>query len=324
MRMGQATVRPFEHADIDRVCSVLAACAPDEWQDLLRADRFRDVVLRADDWRSARAFAGEVDGTVEGFAALVPEDGHAFVAYLHVRPARRGLGLGARLLDALEEAATELGCVGISTCGYPTISPFFGVDAADSRSTRFFERRGYRERSRSLHRRLRLDATRAADARPAGVAGYRLSLVRSGDADYWAARRGIVRLCAEGEAEWAGFAATYGGRAVDVANAAMAVAWSDDRLIGFCGFVPGERPRLGYEGQPQCGPLLVHPDHRGRGIASALHQLALAALGESGCATASLGSDAEAAVVRIHDRLGFETIKTWVQFERSLIPEAGA
>lgn len=324
MRMGQGIVRPFELRDVDGVCSLLAGCAPDEWLDMLQPDAFREAVLRADDWRAARVFTGEVDGEVAGFAALVPEDDHAYVAYLHVRPGRRRHGLGARLLRALEDEAAGLGCAAISTCGYPTISPFFGVDAEDAASARFLERRGYRERSRSLHRRLRLETARPADAGAAGVAGCRLGLVREGDPEYWPARRGIVRLCAEGEAEWAGFGATYDGRAIDVANAGMAVAWSGERLIGFCGFVAGERPRLGYEGQPQCGPLLVHPGHRGRGIASALHELALAALSDSGCATASLGSDAGAAVVRIHDRLGFETVRTWVQFERSLRPEGAA
>ena len=84
-------------------------------------------------------------------------------------------------------------------------------------------------------------------------------------------------------------------------------AWEGDRLVGFARAVTDGRLRAYIE------DMAVHPDHRHAGIASALLERLLAALGD--IETVSLFCEPE--LVDLYGRLGFKARRSQVVMHRA-------
>ena len=87
-------------------------------------------------------------------------------------------------------------------------------------------------------------------------------------------------------------------------------AWSEGELIGAI-FVTIGTPWDDDDDQPYILELMVHPDYRGRGIATALIGEVAGRVGEAGFEDIGLRVDMRQAkaATRLYDYLGFEEVK---------------
>lgn len=309
-------VRDFRMQDAAEVCSILHACSASRWAAPIPPDAFRRALRSSPEWGEANGYISEMDGQVRGFGAVTVCGGDARIPYLHVHPGYRGRGIGGELLQQIEAFCEERGCASLSLGGFALRSPFHGVDARDSGAASFLKRRGYSEHFRAATRILQLPLC-SSGIQDMGCRStvYRFDLVSDSQPHYWEIRRGLVDLCHDAESRFAVFARTYDGRQIHKENAHIAAARQDQRVIGFAGFVPFQDVGIGYEAYPQWGPLLVHPSHRGEGIARRLLQMSLAEMAQLGCERAVVGGTGVAGpAAHLYESVGFETVVNWIEY----------
>ncbi|MBP0462619.1 GNAT family N-acetyltransferase [Roseomonas sp. PWR1] len=133
-------VREATAPDSDAVADLLTASWRDAYAPLLPAavlDRL--PALHRDMWRAHFAaprdgivLLAEEDGALAGFCAAWLEDGECYVDNLHLRPGRRGGGLGPLLLG---EAAAALAARGATRAALTIIE-------GNDRAARFYARLG--------------------------------------------------------------------------------------------------------------------------------------------------------------------------------------
>lgn len=302
--------------DTAAVCGVLDACFAPEWTAPIRPDVFRRVLRNSPEWDEAKVHVGVLDGHVCGFGAVVITEGSARIPYLHVHPEFRGRGVGNELLQDIELFCDGHDCTDLSLGGFTLQSPFHGVDARDSEAASFLQRRGYSEHFRAATRAMRLPSSslESHDAEHRN-SRYRFDLVSDSHPDYWDIRNGSVDLCRHVESIFAVFAKTYEGRQVHKDNAYIAAARKGLCVVGFAGFLPFQDAGIGYDAYPQWGPLLVHPGHRGQGIARRLLRISLARMAELGCERVVLGgTGVTGPAAHLYESVGFETVVNWIEY----------
>lgn len=267
------SLRPGRDADADGFIALIARC----WADYPGC--VMDVDGEVPELRALATYyagqggalwAAEQDGAITGMVAARPvagDDGAWEICRVYADPARHGTGLGHRLLDAAEAHARAHGARRL----------VLWSDTRFDRAHRFYEKRGYvraggiralGDLSNSLEYGYakplgaceveRLDAA-AAESAERRLAEVMVACVDAGGApgflpplDPGAARevwRRVARAVARGEA-------------------VLLAAWSDGVLAGAATLdlaTPRDQPhRAGVT------RLLVHPEHRRRGLARAL------------------------------------------------------
>jgi len=225
-----------------------------------------------------------------------------------VHPGHRGRGLGRKLIDRLFE---ELGARGATA-----VEARVDVDHADA--LQFILRRGFFELDRLERVRLDLDRPEDLESAPEGVAIT--SLAEAGPAVVPAlhtlgntafSERPIRYLEPFIESPLAQFERTLAAALPD----GSFVATIGGEVIGFTGLMTGREP----------GTLLafmtaVHPDVRGRGIARALKQRAIAWARRNGY-RAIFSNSPNPDMQALNERLGFARYApTEIRMGRRLMP----
>lgn len=261
-------------------------------------------------------------GGIVGYAALwrVRNGKFRFDALVHPDATRRGIG-GA-LFDVVLAGAEEAGAGTLQGRAWDD----------DPGSLAFLRRRGFHEVHRMAE--LRLDLA-AADLSPFAALPERLAAegirfrtfeqAQAEDPDFWAK---LTELQNAAAADWpdpdpgppspvmseermrifvAGFRALPGG---------FFIASEGGRYAGYSGAGFDEHAPAGQVGS---GPTAVHPECRGRGLATALKYLGLLEARRQGYAVA-VSHSASPAMVRVNEKLGFRRGRAEVRMVR---PVAG-
>jgi GNAT superfamily N-acetyltransferase len=101
-------LRPAELGDAEAIAATLREAFA-EFESLYTAAGFRATTPTPDQlrarWAEGPAWVAEHEGTVVGTVAAVPRPTEMYVRSMAVRPAARGLGIGALLLRTVEAAA---------------------------------------------------------------------------------------------------------------------------------------------------------------------------------------------------------------------------
>lgn len=136
------TIRPLAPTDLPRVVRLIEGLARFHG-DSARID---PATLQRDALGEApwlRVLVAEEDGTLVGYAALLPTAQLQFGArgmdlhHIYVPPARRGDGIGTALFEAAQRVAREAGCT------YFVV----GTDPGNTAAARFYEARGMTRRA---------------------------------------------------------------------------------------------------------------------------------------------------------------------------------
>ena len=271
--MPPPPLRPGRDADADGFIALIARCWADYPGCVMDVDGEMPEVRALATYYAARGgalWAAERDGAVAGMVAVRPGadgDGAWEICRLYADPAQHGTGLGHRLLDAAEAHARAHGARRL----------VLWSDTRFDRAHRFYEKRGYvraggiralGDLSNSLEYGYakplgpceveRLDAA-AAESAERGLAEVLVACVDAGGApgflpplDPGAAREVWRRV----------------GRAVARGEAVLLAAWAGGTLAGTATLdlaTPRDQPH-----RADVTRLLVHPEHRRRGLARAL------------------------------------------------------
>ena len=312
-------IREFHPEDIQSVCAVLNGCLDPDSGVTISSKGFRRTVLNSEEWSKARAFVAIQNDQIKGFAAVVLAESSACVAFLHVHPLSRRLGIGSKLLRRVEAVSEENGRTALLVGGYALGSPFHGVDARDTQTAVFLLKRGYDENFRQATRQLQLPAADTeGNAGRQNDSEYKIRIVTESDTDYASIRKRIVALCQRCEPGASVFATIYEGERVDENNAYIAVVFDGQSLIGFAGFAPFQDLGIGYEAYPQWGPILVCPNHRNQGIGRSLLVMSLTKMADLGCDRAVLVGVDSGPAAHLYKSSGFETVASWVEYRKQL------
>jgi GNAT superfamily N-acetyltransferase len=139
------------HAMVIRLAQESERTALEElqWRASLENPGDRDALLANPDAidlpleqiTSGRVFVSEMDGSIVGFAAVVPrEGGDADLDALFVEPALWKRGIGRRLVDHCSVVARHNGCLALHVIGNPHAEGFYtscGFEVTGRAQTRF-------------------------------------------------------------------------------------------------------------------------------------------------------------------------------------------
>lgn len=124
--------RPYIAADFEALYALEEACFPPPF-------RFDRRYMRKQVSSSEGAtWVTEENGRLRGFAIVEWVEGVAYIQTIEVDPALRGQGIGARLLDRMEDSARAAGAVVI----------WLHVDAENAAAIRLYEASGYRRQGK--------------------------------------------------------------------------------------------------------------------------------------------------------------------------------
>jgi mycothiol synthase len=280
--VAEPLVRPAADTDIEPAYRILEACELGPWYEL-RLDQFRDW------WKSYREVWVAEDDGLSGYSAARSE-----LVEVYVLPGMRGRGLGSALLEKAEAAV-----------GQPRATAVTRRDETDGAA--FLERHGYRRVAETWLMQLPLDRRFPEPRWPAGTSVRTFSPEESAalkdlvDAAY-AKEPGFTKGPLE---EWERF--MFGDSSFepeswfvvetsDGSLAAAALNWKE-------GFVKD---------------LVVHPDHRRKGLGAALLHHTFRHFQARGLAEVSLKTDSNntSQAWRLYERVGMRTMRTlddWVK-----------
>jgi ribosomal protein S18 acetylase RimI-like enzyme len=282
--VAEVAIRPATDGDVEPAYRILEACKLGPWYDL-RLDQFRDW------WTSYReVWAADVDG-LAGFSAARRE-----LVEVYVLPEVRRRGIGSALLERAEAALQA-----------PRASAVTRRDEIEG--ARFLEQHGY---SRSAETWLMQMALDGEIPEPRWPEGMRLRTFTGAEA------RAIKDLLDTAYAQEPGFTeepfedwekfmfgdssfepeSWFVVEAEDGSLAAAALNWKE-------GFVKD---------------LVVHPDHRRKGLGAALLHHTFRHFKARGLEEVSLKTDSTntSQAWRLYERLGMRTIRTLDDWEKSL------
>jgi ribosomal protein S18 acetylase RimI-like enzyme len=282
--VAEVAIRPATDGDVEPAYRILEACKLGPWYDL-RLDQFRDW------WTSYReVWAADVDG-LAGFSAARRE-----LVEVYVLPEVRRRGIGSALLERAEAALQA-----------PRASAVTRRDEIEG--ARFLEQHGY---SRSAETWLMQMALDGEIPEPRWPEGMRLRTFTGEEA------RAIKDLLDTAYAQEPGFTeepfedwekfmfgdssfepeSWFVVEAEDGSLAAAALNWKE-------GFVKD---------------LVVHPDHRRKGLGAALLHHTFRHFKARGLEEVSLKTDSTntSQAWRLYERLGMRTIRTLDDWEKSL------
>ncbi|MFM8999894.1 MAG: GNAT family N-acetyltransferase [Actinomycetota bacterium] len=244
-------------------------------------------------------------GAPAGFGILIGRDpANAQRSLARVHPEHLGLGLGARLLDAIEARAAERASIGARSRRLQTeIAP------SDDRALALVAARGYREVRRLLHLERALAATDPdPGAPPDGLVARPVDRVRDAeavealDAACFAGAFGYERQPLE---QW---------RREHLEPALPGSTLVEDRgtPVAFSVLLPGDPPWVEL--------LAVAPASRRRGIATWLLRHAFADLAATGARSVRLAVDADNAhgAPRLYAGVGMRVRRTFAIHERRI------
>ncbi|MBN1444183.1 MAG: GNAT family N-acetyltransferase [Planctomycetes bacterium] len=266
--MTAPAIRPLRREDLEKIRHLVAEAAPQ--LHLVRADLEANLIDDpdgADDLRPVLEISGRIAAlgcavvrpSAAGDDPGAPHPRREPVGHVKIVAVDRGhrrRGLGRRLLDALEMAMASRGARRALLDGAAPVYLQPGVPAAAAGAISFFESRGYRrtETRASLHTdlaHLDLDAPgEEMRLRAEGIEIERADPSRL---------RGILEAIEE---EFSSAWAREAERAAAGPAAALHVAWSGDRLAGFCAAATWARNVL--------GPVGTAAPFERRGIGTAL------------------------------------------------------
>ncbi|MFL5863171.1 MAG: GNAT family N-acetyltransferase [Solirubrobacteraceae bacterium] len=292
-------IRGPQWNDASAVLAVLVARhVADLGLPLFRLEEIHDEWRAADVELSRDAVVIEVDGSVAAYGIV-----HRPGAFAVVAPAYEGRGLGARLLQWVEQRERERQCDAHRQIAAPT----------NARARHLLEGAGYQQ-VRSYWRMARpLDRGIQAADPPAGISLRRLEPDADGralhalDADSFSSIPDYVPESYE-------MFVQEHLRAHDVAPELSLVAHDGNRIVGFL-----LARRWQHEGSGYVDLLAVAPTHQGRGIGTALLTRGFADFAAAGLAQAQLGvaSDNPRAL-RIYEAVGMGRRFRFDVFERAI------
>ena len=286
---------------VAHACDVLELGAPDtELRHLTDDLEDPTVDVERDTWLVRAA-----DGSPAGFGILIGRDpANPQRSLARVHPEHRGRGIGALLLDRIEDRARTRVPAGTRVrLLHAEIAP------SDDRALALLASRGYREVRRLQHlERVLSPANRDPRDPPAGLTARRLD--RDRDAE---AVEGLDAVC---------FAAAFGYERqpidqwrrehLDPSLPASMVVCDADAIVAFSILLPGDPPWIEILG--------VAPEWRRRGVATWLLRRAFADLVAVGATSVRLAVDAdnEHGAPRLYAAVGMRVLRTFAIHERDL------
>jgi GNAT superfamily N-acetyltransferase len=234
----------------------------------------------------------ELDGErVVGYGAVWRRKGTIFGLDTLVHPSARGAGLGRRLIEVLFEDLAKLGATAVEA----------RIDADHKDALTFMVRRGFVELNRLERVRLDLGDVKVEESRPEGITVTTLGEMRDPralDALVKAAfrERPVRYLEPFTEPPSEQFATELAGAFPD--GSFLAMSGSD--CVGFSGLMPGPEP-----GTVTAFMTATLPDHRHRGIATALKRRAIAWAKQNGL-RAIFSNSPNPDMQELNEMLGFQ------------------
>ena len=303
--------------------------APERFDEALALLRAADTAVWGDsDWTADElreewdgldldhdAWLVDLDGELAGVMHLVDSRGGRFIGDGYVHPSLTGRGVGARVVQLLEDRAREL------EPSWPAHGPVT-VECAhlvgDGRAPALFTSRGY-ARARSFFRMV-VDVTDPGPAPvwPEGVELRPLDVDRDGERVHQANEETFV-------SEWGHQPRPYDEwrvRTFDWSRfdaSLVPVAWEGDEVAGFA---LAYAKRMGDWGW--IGSLGVRPQWRGRGLGLALLRESFERFRQAGETTVALGVDVEnpTGATRLYERAGMRVLYQADVWRKELRPDA--
>jgi mycothiol synthase len=293
--------------DLDAVADVLAADdLLEAGQIVLGADFVREGWSRADfDLATDAWVVADGGGTIVGYGHVERERPDVVESWGVVHPEHRGRGIGASLLDRIEERASEL------LVGVPSARFRHAINAGDPAAAAMLNARGLRVVRHFWH--MQIDLTGPIEPGPAPD-GIEINGIESpGDlpavhtvlqgafADDWGYHPQPFDRWAEEYAASPSYdptlwlLATAGGKPAGVLTANV---WGDHGWVGELG---------------------VLASHRGRGIGAALIRRSFDTFERRGLRRVILNVDAEnpTGATALYERVGMSVLRRWDLWERS-------
>jgi ribosomal protein S18 acetylase RimI-like enzyme len=282
--VAEVAIRPATDGDVEPAYRILEACKLGPWYDL-RLDQFRDW------WTSYReVWAADVDG-LAGFSAARRE-----LVEVYVLPEVRRRGIGSALLERAEAALQA-----------PRASAVTRRDEIEG--ARFLEQHGYSRSAETWLMQMALDGEIPEPRWPEGMrlrtfTGEEACAIKDLLDTAYAQEPGFTEEPFE---DWEKFMfgdssfepeSWFVVEAEDGSLAAAALNWKE-------GFVKD---------------LVVHPDHRRKGLGAALLHHTFRHFKARGLEEVSLKTDSTntSQAWRLYERLGMRTIRTLDDWEKSL------
>ena len=315
------TARPLRPEDAPAVAALLLAAEPlDDTGEFADADDITEdwAGLHVDPERDGVAVC-DADGALAGMAFVFArpsfQDGVRIELDGAVHPRHRGRGLGGALLDWLLVRGAE-----VSATTYPGSAArlVVGVLGTQPALQRLVERRGlaaerwYRTMERPLTGLPARQPVPAVDLVP--FTWDRDEEVRRAHNIAFAQHHGY------GERDQAAWQALYTGRSAFRPDLSV-LAVEDGVVRGYVlAYVYESDTRARGYSEMVLGQIGVLPGARGRGIAAAAVVRALRSGADAGCRTAALDVDSDnvTGAMRLYEALGFETVRTRVEWALSL------
>ena len=290
--------------DVDAVANVLA----DAGQTVLDADFLRDEWSRVGfDLATDAWVVTEGEGTIVAYGQALRDEPSIVEGWGVVHPKHRGRGIGASLMNRIEQRAPEL------VAGLPSVRFRHAIDAGDRAAAAMLRARGLRPVRHFWH--MRIDLVGAVELGPAPE-GIEITAIEVPDhlpvvhavldeafADDWGHHPEPFDRWVEEQTTSPSYdptlwlLATVGGGPV---GALTANVWGDRGWVNEIGVLP---PR------------------RGRGIGSALLRRSFATFAHRERQSVFLNTDAEnpTGATVLYERVGMRVVNRWELWERSSV-----
>jgi mycothiol synthase len=290
--------------DADAVANVLAVAG----QTVLDADFLRDEWSRAGfDLTTESGVVVDGEGTVIAYAQALRDEPSIVEGWGVVHPKHRGRGIGASLMNRIEQRAHEL------VAGLPSVRFRHAIDAGDRAAAAILRARGLRPVRHFWH--MRIDLVGPVEPGPAPE-GIEITAIEAPDdlpavhaildeafADDWGHRPEPFDRWADEQTTSPSYdptlwlLGTVGGEPV---GALTANVWGDRGWVNEIG---------------------VLPPHRERGIGSALLRRSFATFARRELQSVFLNVDAEnpTGATVLYERVGMRIVNRWELWERSLV-----
>jgi len=273
----------------------VAAYGGTDWTEAELREEWETVDLERDAWLV------EIEGRLAGVMHLLELRGSTFVSDGYVHPDLRDRGVGATLLDLVEERARDR--VDEAPAG-SRVALHNAHLVGDERAPALLAGRGF-SRVRSFFRMVAdLDHVVTVPEWPHGIEVRPLDVETHGQRLHEAEELAFAR-------EWGHHAMSYDDWAkrafgkVQFAPSLFVVAWADDEIVGFS---RNYAKRMGDWGW--VGTLGVSPSWRSRGLGLALLRESFARFRATGESVAALGVDVEnpTGATRLYERAGMRVL----------------
>ncbi len=301
-------LRAAAEADFDASVGVLNADEIDEAGGVvLGADFLRRQWNRAGfDVGTDAWIIADGAGTIVAYGQAVHEEPTVVGSWGVVHPAHRGRGLGARLLDRIEERAAQL------LAGVPDPTFRHSINAGDRAAAAMLELRGLRPVRHFWHMGIDLEGPIEPTSGPEGI---EVGGIDPAGQDLRAVHEILTEAFAD---DWGYHPEPFDEWADDYRQSPnydpqlWLLAKDSGTPVGAsCAHVASEHGWIDEVG--------VLPSHRGRGIAATLIRRSFASLAERGVSSVVLNVDAgnPTGATALYERSGMRVIRRWDLWERS-------